>query len=218
MVGDRRVWVSCVGVDTLEKFEYALLAAVAGRQHSAHAGQAAISWLKEIEAQGPTLVVLDNFETPWDAPGIRTNVTSILESLDALPHLSLFVTMRAREAPCHNLHWQLRIADAVEDDIAKSIYLAERRPEDATQSSAKEDAALTELLKMVGNHPLAITLLAASARKEDAIPSTMLDQYKNLGTSMLGPSGNNQHDNMDLCVQVSIDRLTGRFKDDAKHL
>lgn len=211
---DRRVWVSCIGVDTVEKFERALLTAVGGRMESLNDRQTAINELKNLE--GPILVIFDNFETPWDASNVGTEVENILRSLDALPQLSIFVTMRAGEPPCHRLNWHVMSANAVDDGAARSIYLEMRQG--PAELSAQEDAALAELLKMVGNHPLAIILLAASGRKKNTTVNAVLSQYKALGTSMLGPSGTDRYHNMDLCIQVSIERLTGNFRDASLHL
>ncbi|KAG9025180.1 hypothetical protein FRB95_010466, partial [Tulasnella sp. JGI-2019a] len=42
----------------------------------------------------PRLLVLDNFETPWDIGGRQSDITDILCVLAAFPHLAILVTMR----------------------------------------------------------------------------------------------------------------------------
>jgi ATP-dependent Clp protease ATP-binding subunit ClpA len=57
----------------------------------------------------PSLILLDNFETPWNAPGTGTQkqIEDILRQLAELSHIAIFVTMRGTNPPCNNvIHWQ----------------------------------------------------------------------------------------------------------------
>lgn len=58
----------------------------------------------------PRLILLDNFETPWKAPGgAQKQVGDILRQLAMLKHVSILVTMRGSQAPCDKaITWQLR--------------------------------------------------------------------------------------------------------------
>jgi hypothetical protein len=198
-VVDRRFWVSFAGVDPVEKLEHALLRAVSGRQESPNARQTVINSLKLL--QGPILVIFDNFETPWDPRIGQTEVEAILRSLDYLCQVSILVTMWGTEPPAV-IAWDKKRVDLVDDPAAEDIYFRHRQG--AKVSSKQEDMVMAELLNLVGNLPLAITLLAASARKHNLSVNGLVSLYKSLGLSMLGLSGNDQYHNMNICVQVSV--------------
>jgi ATP-dependent Clp protease ATP-binding subunit ClpA len=52
----------------------------------------------------PRLILLDNFETPWNAPGTGTQkqIEDILRQLAELSHIAIFITMRGTNPPCNN--------------------------------------------------------------------------------------------------------------------
>lgn len=41
----------------------------------------------------PSILVLDNFETPWESPETRSDVEEFLSLLAGIPHLALLVSM-----------------------------------------------------------------------------------------------------------------------------
>ena len=59
----------------------------------------------------PRLILLDNFETLWNAPGgAQKQVGDILRKLAMLKHVSILVTMRGSQPPCDKaIAWQLRV-------------------------------------------------------------------------------------------------------------
>src|SRR6202035_4382940 len=48
---------------------------------------------------GPLLLVLDNFETPWEESNDQTGVESILQRITAVENVVLIITMRGIETP-----------------------------------------------------------------------------------------------------------------------
>ena len=58
--------------------------------------------ISELDAsKQPRLILLDNFETPWNAPGgSQKQVGDILCKLAMLSHVAMLVTMRGRSPPC----------------------------------------------------------------------------------------------------------------------
>lgn len=215
ILSDRRFWVPCVGANTVEKLEHSLLKGIAGTQDSSSARQTVFARLKML--RGPILIVLDNFEDPWDTDELegRSEVQNILLSLDSIPDLSILMTIRAAEPPCDELPWIYNHLNPIDNQSAKQVY---REHGHGHVDSLEQDSAMMELLETVGHLPLAITLLAAAARKLRVSPNELLLRYKAQGTAMLGPSGKDQHHNMDRCVQVSVDRLTGQFRESSLQL
>jgi tetratricopeptide (TPR) repeat protein len=214
VVSDRRFWVSCAGVDTVGGLDHALLRAVSGQLESPNARQTAINSLKLL--QGPILVIFDNFETPWHPQVGQTEVEAILRSLDSISQVSILVTMRGAMLPCGISFWHTKSVEVVDNPAAQDIYFRHRQG--ATMSLRQEDMAMTELLNLVGNLPLAITLLAAFAQMHNLSVNDLAFLYKDLGLQMLGVTGNDQYHNMNICVQVSVDRLTGDFRESSVHL
>jgi len=55
----------------------------------------------------PRLILLDNFETPWNAPnGTQKRVSDILRKLAMLSHVAILATMRGTYPPCDTIEWQ----------------------------------------------------------------------------------------------------------------
>jgi hypothetical protein len=99
--GDHRYFISCDAADAKD----ALLTAIAGPL-----GLQGNKLQKEIlEALGNpehrSLIVLDNFETPWDSSATsKKDVETFLASLCALDTLSVVITMRGSERPA-GIQW-----------------------------------------------------------------------------------------------------------------
>ncbi|KAJ7865608.1 hypothetical protein B0H14DRAFT_2308277, partial [Mycena olivaceomarginata] len=47
----------------------------------------------------PSLLILDNLESPWEAMQSRAGVEEFLSQLSDIPHVALIVTMRGSEKP-----------------------------------------------------------------------------------------------------------------------
>ncbi|HXH37940.1 MAG TPA: SIR2 family protein, partial [Thermoanaerobaculia bacterium] len=108
-------------------------------------------------ASGPSILVLDNFETPWQSSTIE--VEEFLALLSGIDALQLIVTVRGIERPAGIL-WR----DPIEPprlplSAAREAFLAI-----ATRFS--DDPNLDELLESMDRLPLAITLLAHLAQRE----------------------------------------------------
>ena len=55
----------------------------------------------------PRLILLDNFETPYNSLGGTQQVEDVLRQLAALSHVAILVTMRGRYPPCDEaIKWQ----------------------------------------------------------------------------------------------------------------
>jgi len=57
----------------------------------------------------PRVILLDNFETPWNQlEGDQHNVERILRSLSSIPLLSILLTMRSNFPPSEEIDWNTR--------------------------------------------------------------------------------------------------------------
>lgn len=108
--------------------------------------------------QGPTLLILDNFETPWESDTVE--VEAWLGLLSEVPGLCMLVTVRGVQRPML-AHWY----ETVEPrrlDVGASVQLFN----DLAGRDFSSDAHLHQLLEAVDHVPLAITLLAPLAEGE----------------------------------------------------
>ncbi|KAJ7575182.1 hypothetical protein C8J56DRAFT_1172247 [Mycena floridula] len=205
--GSLRFWVSCVKAKSIEQLDSALHSGIVGGQDTSSPREAVIAKLQTLEQ--PALVVLDNFETPWDTEN-RSEVEEILRALNDLPHISILMTIRAALPPGDGIKWTHKPVGEVDAEAGKAIYWS-ILGEDKRTTSEQDDVA--ELLGAVGFMPLAITLMAHAAKKKHQGAKQLLAEYMKGGTSLLGPSGKDSQHNMDICINISIDRLPLNRKD-----
>ncbi|KAJ7597837.1 hypothetical protein C8J56DRAFT_1021877 [Mycena floridula] len=205
--GNLRFWVSCVKAKSIEQLDSALHGGIVGGQDTSSPREAVMAKLETLEQ--PALVVLDNFETPWDTEN-QSDVEEILRALNDLPQVSILMTIRADMPPGDGIKWTHKPVGEVDAEAGKEIYwriLGEEKRE------SEEQDDIAELLHAVGFMPLAITLMAHAAKKMHQGAKQLLAKYRSDGTSLLGPSGKDSQHNMDLCIQISIDRLPFDRKD-----
>ena len=106
-LGGNCVWVPCIEATSatlfLEILHIQLQVPVDGdKQVTLEKIISALDGSKE-----PRLILLDNFETPWNAPGgTQKQVSDILRKLVMLSHIAIFVTMRGTYPPCDTIEWQ----------------------------------------------------------------------------------------------------------------
>jgi hypothetical protein len=105
-------------------------------------------------AAEPTLVILDNLETPWRNDIDATE--ALLGRLAAIERLKLVITVRG-EPPGIGAR-TLRNVEQLQDADARALFLRHAGDQFAA------DPALPGLLKALDGHPLSIELLAANAQ------------------------------------------------------
>lgn len=107
-------------------------------------------------SQGPLLIVLDNFETPWYKANDQNGVLNLIEQMMSQESLSILLTMRATDGPgnhtWHKLggHSGLPTLDL---DAARQAFML------ISNSQSEDVAKLDWLLKEVDCMPLAILLI-----------------------------------------------------------
>lgn len=191
---ENQVWVPCVRATSFSLFLDTLYSSLGTSRNT---GNTRNDILAELNASEPLILLLDNFETPWNVDGGRSDVERILRDLDQIPHLTLFITMRSSSPPCDGIQWHSIDLRAVDADSARQIY-SEIYPKGSS------DPDLPKLLDIVGYMPLAVTLMAKVAKITRLSAQELVGEYNQLGTALLGQGSDAEH-SMDVCIGLSVD-------------
>ncbi|KAJ7900511.1 P-loop containing nucleoside triphosphate hydrolase protein, partial [Mycena leptocephala] len=151
---------------------------------------------------GPCLLVLDNFETPWEPSHSRSKVENFLSTLTEVLNLallaSLFITMRGAERP-GNVKWSKPFLPPIEPlsvSASRQIFV-----EVAEEPGPGEETALDELLTLSGNLPLAVSLMANIVSFEGY--SGVLSRWHQENTALLS-DGHNKSSNLEKSILLSL--------------
>ncbi|KAF5378118.1 hypothetical protein D9615_007542 [Tricholomella constricta] len=188
------IWVPCVQATSIPLLLDTLYAALGTSQNT---GNALADILSELNASDPLVLLLDNFETPWNVDGRRSETERILRDIERIPHVTLFLTMRSSNAPCNDIQWYSVDLRAIDEDAARRIYTD-------INTEGSNDPKLPNLLKVVGNMPLAVTLMATVGKVTGLGAEELVKEYKRTGTAMLGQGSDAEH-SMDICISLSVD-------------
>ena len=105
-----------------------------------------------------TLLILDNFETPWDDMSTRPEISDVLRIITKSKNVSMIITICGMTPP-PAIMWTFRKPLSVLDpSAAHRLFLTINPMEDISKS---EEEVLDLLLRDLDYVPLAITLLAA---------------------------------------------------------
>jgi tetratricopeptide (TPR) repeat protein len=144
----------------------------------------------------PCIVVLDNFETPWDPHATQSKVESILAGLSGVPNLSLIITMRGTSTPM-GVKWShipLEVSP-LSLDAARSTF---------RDNCPIEDEALDDLLIALDFVPLAVTLMAAVGKSSKLAPSDLLKSWQKEQTSLLDLGPSDRLKSVDYSIRLSL--------------
>ena len=190
-----QIWVPCVKATSLSLFLDTLYSSLGTTQKS---GDTLKDIVSEINfSSEPLVLLLDNFETPWNVVESRSETERILYEIDRIAHVTLFVTMRASIAPCNGDQWQSFSIEEVDEKAAYQIYLD-------ICPAGKGDPKLSVLLQTLGYMPLAITLMANLAKLFDWGAGKLIEQYERIGTGIVGQGVDANH-SLDVCISLSVD-------------
>ncbi|KAJ7288595.1 hypothetical protein C8J57DRAFT_1642642 [Mycena rebaudengoi] len=109
----------------------------------------------------PSLLVLDNLETPWETLSSRAEVEEFLSLMTDVPQLGLMITLRGAERP-NKVKWTrpfLAPLKPLSDVAAWQTFIE-------VADDAHDEASIKELLELTGNLPLAVSLIASVADSE----------------------------------------------------
>ncbi|KAK7022570.1 NB-ARC domain-containing protein [Favolaschia claudopus] len=149
-------------------------------------------------ACGPCLLVLDNFETPWEASESRSEVEEFIGQLSGISTLALLFTMRGVERP-GKVKWSrpfLSPLDPLSSTASRQIFL-----DIADEPDDGEDAALDDLLDLSDRLPLAIALMANIASFEGYLATLSRWQVEN--TALLS-DGHDKRSNLEKSITLSL--------------
>ncbi|KAJ6600405.1 P-loop containing nucleoside triphosphate hydrolase protein, partial [Mycena vulgaris] len=142
------------------------------------------------------LLVLDNFETPWEPAESRAAVEEFLSVLSDISHLALIITLRGAERP-GKIAWTrpfLSPLDTLTDHAARQTFLD-------IADDVHEEEDIQKLLSLTGNLPLAVQLIAHLADYEGC--SQVLSRWAIEKTSLLS-DGYDKRSNLELSIEVSL--------------
>jgi len=154
--------------------------------------------ISELDAsKQPRLILLDNFETPWNAPGgSQKQVGDILRKLAMLSHVAILVTMRGRSPPCDKaIKWQSKDIKATDEAACLRIY------HDINPGS-ENDPNVARLLATLGHMPFAVTLMAKLGVEGQSTAKDLLDAWSESGPDILS---SDPEQSMNRSISLSVE-------------
>ncbi|KZV99122.1 hypothetical protein EXIGLDRAFT_762888 [Exidia glandulosa HHB12029] len=147
----------------------------------------------------PTLLVLDNFESAWEALDRRAESEQVLELLSGFEHLSIMVTLRGMERPS-GANWAKPFLPPLEPLgrlDARQTFLA-------IADVSDNDSAFEQLLDQLEDLPLAIVLMANLAQTESLV--SLVARWEDLSTALLTRNDSSHRlSSLDASIQLSLD-------------
>ena len=155
--------------------------------------------ISELDAsKKPHLILLNNFETPWNASGrSQKQVTDILRKLAMLSHIAMLLTMHGAYLPCDAIEWQLQPIQPTDKAACRRIF------HDINPSS-KDDPDTDRLLAVLGHMPFAVTLMANLGKQSKSMANELLETWYTSGTDMLSVT-NSPEKSMNRSISLSVD-------------
>lgn len=191
---ERRFFVRCEGASTAE----AVIGEVARVMGIETADpQAAVE--SALNAK-PTLLVLDNLETPWHNDQDATE--ELLGRWAGLPALSLVGTLRGESSP-QRVSWSKPVVvSPLEEQTAQELFLS------IAGSAFSNDPRLGDLLEAVDGLPLAVKLLAHQAVGEPSLEKVWARWREERSALLRRGTGNRRETNLAVSLEFSIRRPT----------
>ncbi|KAJ6471456.1 P-loop containing nucleoside triphosphate hydrolase protein, partial [Mycena sanguinolenta] len=187
-----RHFISCDSVDTRDSL-IARLAIHLGLETSHRSTKHIIHHLS---TGPPSLVIFDNFETPWEPVDGRAKVEDFLSLLTDIPHLAILVTMRGAERPS-KVKWTHPFLNPL---IPLSTIAARQTVVDIADDIFYE-SEVDRLLEITGNIPLVVQLVATVAATEGC--QETLYRWKLERTALLS-AGYDKRSNLEASIMLSL--------------
>jgi tetratricopeptide (TPR) repeat protein len=204
---ERRLFIRCDGL-TQRSAIVAAIAQELGLTPSPNIEPTVLFRLAEV----PTLLVLDNAETPYenDLKEGKTEVEELFALLVNIEGLALVASFRGKERPI-TVSWREPIEPQVLDlPAARETFL------NIAGEQLKKDLHLDSLLAAVDRLPIAIMLLASEAQGEPNLES-IRQLWQEKRTKMLKRAGGkNRLTNIELSYEISIQGI--RMTNEARRL
>ncbi|KAJ7019468.1 P-loop containing nucleoside triphosphate hydrolase protein, partial [Mycena alexandri] len=151
---------------------------------------------RHLSSAPPTLLILDNLETPWDPVESRKEIEEFLSLLTDITSLALMITMRGAERPA-KVRWTrpfLLPLQPLTQDTAQKMFL-----DIADEGHSIEE--VNQILALTDNMPLAINLLAHLVDTEGC--PAILSRWEAEKTALLS-EGYDKRTNLELSISLSL--------------
>ncbi|KAJ7572725.1 hypothetical protein C8J56DRAFT_1068135 [Mycena floridula] len=191
------LWVPCDEATSPEMFLHILYNSLAITVDTHNTLEDILNELRKISK--PIILLLDNFETPWNVPEARGTMARILQDIAQFPHVALFVTMRATVAPCEEIEWEEMRIQTLDPAASHQLFIS-------IHPESQEDSKLSELLKMLGHMALAVKLMARYGKNTGQKAAQLISGYQATGTSMLGSrNGSDRQNSVSVSICMSLE-------------
>ncbi|KAG8926087.1 hypothetical protein FRC02_009212 [Tulasnella sp. 418] len=211
--GQYRCWVPCEQATSIPLF-IELLAKSLNLPPSSSSDRFGEIVIFLENAQHLYLLLLDNFETPWDIEGQQSDVADILTRLASIPTVSLLITMRSGQYPSSNtIEWttpRLPSLTQLDLDSAEEAFLK-------ISPDAAGDPELKKLLQALDCMPLAITLMAKLSEAGETVPD-LLSQWSTERTRLLDQPGGDRRNSIEVSIKLSLQSRAVKGNPDAIRL
>ncbi|KAJ7030228.1 P-loop containing nucleoside triphosphate hydrolase protein, partial [Mycena alexandri] len=152
--------------------------------------------LQYFSSSPPSLLILDNLETVWEATKFREEIEEFLSLLTDVNHLALVITMRGAERPS-KVQWTrpfLLPLPPLAQDAARKMFT------DIADDKHSLDE-VDQVLGLTDNMPLSISLLAHLVDLEGC--PHILSRWETEKTSIIS-EGNDRRSNLELSISLSL--------------
>ncbi|KAJ7578818.1 hypothetical protein C8J56DRAFT_1170109 [Mycena floridula] len=191
------LWVPCDEATSPEMFLHILYNSLAITVDTHNTLEDILNELRKTSK--PIILLLDNFETPWNAPEARGTMARILQDIAQFPHVALFVTMRATVAPCEEIEWKEMRIQTLDPAASHQLFIS-------IHPESQEDSKLSELLEMLGHMALAVKLMARYGKNTRQKAAQLISGYQATGTSMLGSmQGSDRQNSVSVSICMSLE-------------
>ncbi|CAK5279615.1 unnamed protein product [Mycena citricolor] len=191
--GDRRYFISCDSASSTDDL-VSIIAGSLGLQGS-RLRKKIIDFFAATEQR--SVLVLDNFESPWDAgPENKKAAEELLALLCSLDTLDVVVTMRGAERPA-GVQWSrpfLPQLGPLDNSAARKAFLA-------LSDCLENDDGIDQLLAVVDNVPLGIVLMANLTETDST--ETLFDRWREEQTSLLHRTAD-RSSSLDVSISISL--------------
>ncbi|KAJ7023970.1 hypothetical protein C8F04DRAFT_1303410, partial [Mycena alexandri] len=166
--------------------------------------------LQHFSSSPPTLLMLDNLETVWEATKSRKEIEEFLSLLTDINSLALVITMRGAERPSR-VQWTrpfLLPLPPLAQDAARKMFI------DITDDKHSLEE-MDHVLALTDNMPLSISLLAHLVDIEGC--KEILSRWETEKTSLIS-EGYDRRSNLELSISLSLSSPRIAFRPQSQDL
>ncbi|KAJ7144000.1 P-loop containing nucleoside triphosphate hydrolase protein, partial [Mycena epipterygia] len=173
-----------------------LISNIGSYLHLDHGPNLSGNIVRHFSSGAPSLLLLDNLETPWEPVRSRPEVEHFLSRLSQIPHLGILITMRGVVRP-GKVKWSRPFLPPLKpysDGAALQTFI------DITDEDHAE-SAVKKLLSLTGNLPLVVNLIANVVSYERC--DITLSRWETENTSLLS-DGSDRRSSLDMSITLSL--------------